>query len=506
MSGPATSAICGVLTSLATILGIFFILVSHGKFFPYVLVTNLIELFQVAVVIFVKKNFVSAPGLFMSVSAITISSIFYKYISRIDSQQKLIKSYSELDNLTGLLNRYGLISVAESYIKDKNPFYLIVADLDNFKTINDVLGHDIGDEAIINIASNWTNLTSYADYSAARIGGDEFGIILPCRTESTMNNFVTEMFNSLPKNSFNYITTSIGVVNYPNDAGSIRQLFSYADTAMYKAKSNGKNTWYRFNALLQHEIEEEYNTKKYIQASLAQKTFEVIYQPQYNTKSETIYGFESLLRLKKDGVYIPTPYIIGIAEKSQIIFDIDLYVLDTVTKDWAEIVKIHPDLVISVNISGKHFNIPHFFEDLMTIINRNSFNPSNLCIEITESAFINSINLAESLVSKIKNTGIKIAIDDFGTGYSSLSYLSSFKADHIKIEKSFTDTIIDDPSEDNIVNITTKVGHLVGASVIIEGVETQDQLNFAAKTACDIIQGYYYSKPVTLDRAIELVE
>lgn len=499
------SAISGILTSICITLEIFLILVSSGQLFAFVLSTNIIRLLQVTIAILYFKQYNSIPGLVIDISSLIALIIFYKYAVRIEKQRLTIKKYSEVDGLTGLLNRYGFINVVDTYIKEQTPFYLISIDLDNFKTINDIFGHDIGDEFIVNSAVSWSNLKSYVNYTLARLGGDEFGILLPCKTEETLIKFLNEITTTLETSNWSKLTCSIGIANFPSDSDSIKSLMSYADTAMHKAKSTGKNKWCLFNTSLQKEIETEYLTKKYIQDALLNKSFEIVYQPQYKAKTEQLYGFESLLRLRHDDTYIPTQYLINIAEKSQIIFDIDIYVLDTVTRLWSPIIQQNPDLIISINISGKHFNISNFYDDLYKIITKNNFNPHNLCIEITESAFINSISLAESLVQKLKTLGILIAIDDFGTGYSSINYLSSFKADHIKIEKSFTDTIEQNPTDHNIVNITAKIGHLIGASVIIEGVETKKQVQYANHNACDIIQGYYYSKPVSFSIATKML-
>lgn len=280
---------------------------------------------------------------------------------------------------------------------------------------------------------------------------------------------------------------------------------SFADSAMYKAKAEGRNNVQYFSKDIHDRIVQEFETKQKVIEAIKEKQFEMLYQPQFNI-DEKVYGFESLIRLKVGDDYIPTQYFIDIAEKDNTIFGIDDFVLDRVTRDWSDTIRTKAShLVISVNISGKHLVTPGFVEDIITILTKNNFPPHNLCIEITESSFVKSIVLAREAIDKLRLIGIKIALDDFGTGYSSLKYLQSFATNHLKIEKAFTDTIKVDPSDGNLVNIIISLAHLLHCEVIAEGVETAEQLAYLKEHKCDIIQGYYYSKPLPFDVAITTI-
>lgn len=274
---------------------------------------------------------------------------------------------------------------------------------------------------------------------------------------------------------------------------------------MYRAKANGKNQVQFFNKEIHDEIVKEYETKLRIVNAIKENQFEMLYQPQFYS-NENIYGFESLIRLKVDGEYISTQYFIDVAEKNNLIFDIDRFVIDKVTKDWSKTVRgSGKDLIVSVNVSGKHLIAPGFLEEVIGILTKNSFPPKNLCIEITEGAFVKSVVLAKEVINKLKLIGIKIALDDFGTKYSSLKYLQEFTTNHLKIEKSFTDTIKMDSSDNNIVNIIINIAHTLKCEAIAEGVETEDQLTYLRDHGCDIIQGYYYSEPLPFKNAVTCI-
>lgn len=502
---PNASAINGSLMIIQMMLLSLQMIITKDKWFWVCMIGSFGQLFMVCMSIFVLKQKASIPGAVIAIGVILYQVIIHFYIKKQEESKQKLKTIAVTDKLTGLFNRYGFEEEINNLIQTEQSFYLFYIDLDNFKYVNDTLGHDAGDEVLQKAAKFWSEMSSFEYQTVSRLGGDEFALVLKTNKEKIARSIAKEIlrlnenYDPLLRN----ISVSVGMVNYPKDAKDKKTLLSYADSAMYKAKTSGKNTVQYFDKNIHNDIVQEYDTKIKIKDAIHNKQFEMYYQPQYCTDNEKIYGFESLIRLNIDGENIPTQYFINIAEKDDTIFEIDNFVLDKVTKDWAPFIR-GKKLKLSVNISGKHLVSNGFVEEVVTILTRNNFPPQNLCIEITESSFVKSIVLAKNTVDKLRTIGIKIALDDFGTKYSSLKYLQNFASNHIKIEKAFTDTIKVDTSDDNIVNIIISIAHLLNCEVIAEGVETQEQIDYLKKYKCDIIQGYYYSKPLPFEEAITL--
>lgn len=503
---PNASAINGSLMIIQMMLLSLQMIITKDKWFWVCMIGSFGQLFMVCMSIFVLKQKASIPGAVIAIGVILYQVIIHFYIKKQEESKQKLKTIAVTDKLTGLFNRYGFEEEINNLIQTEQSFYLFYIDLDNFKYVNDTLGHDAGDEVLQKAAKFWSEMSSFEYQTVSRLGGDEFALVLKTNKEKIARSIAKEIlrlnenYDPLLRN----ISVSVGMVNYPKDAKDKKTLLSYADSAMYKAKTSGKNTVQYFDKNIHNDIVQEYDTKIKIKDAIHNKQFEMYYQPQYCTDNEKIYGFESLIRLNIDGENIPTQYFINIAEKDDTIFEIDNFVLDKVTKDWAPFIR-GKKLKLSVNISGKHLVSNGFVEEVVTILTRNNFPPQNLCIEITESSFVKSIVLAKNTVDKLRTIGIKIALDDFGTKYSSLKYLQNFASNHIKIEKAFTDTIKVDTSDDNIVNIIISIAHLLNCEVIAEGVETQEQIDYLKKYKCDIIQGYYYSKPLPFKEAITCI-
>lgn len=480
-------------------------IITQGRWFWVCILGSLGQMFQVGLAVFVFGDKAAMPGFTISCFVLIYQIIIYHYLRIQLRDRKNLEKIATTDKLTGLNNRFGFEQFIDTLLEKGSPFYLMFLDLDNFKYINDTLGHEVGDEVLQKVAEYWNGISSYEYHTLSRLGGDEFALIIKTDKPSVVETIKKEVLgvSKLDDLLLKNISVSAGIVNYPKDAKDRKTLLSYADSAMYRAKSNGRDQAQMFNKSIHDDIVKEYETKLKVVNAIKENQFEMLYQPQFHS-DETVYGFESLIRLKVDGEYISTQYFIDVAEKNNLIFDIDKFVLDKVTRDWGSVVRKDgcKNLMMSVNISGKHLIAPGFVEEVVSILTRNAFPPQNLCIEITEGAFVKSIMLAKEVVDKLRIIGIKIALDDFGTKYSSLRYLQDFPTSHLKIEKSFTDTIKIDSSESNIVNIIINIAHLLNCEVIAEGVETEDQLRYLRGHGCDIIQGYYYSKPLPLESAI----
>lgn len=483
-------------------------IVTQGRWFWICILGSLGQIFQVSMAVFVFGDRAAVPGFTMSCFIFVYQVIIYQYLRIQLRDRENLKKIAITDKLTGLNNRFGFEQDIDVLLEKGSSFYLMFLDLDNFKYVNDTLGHEAGDEVLQKVAAYWNGISSYEYHNLSRLGGDEFALIVKTDKPSVVETIKKEVLgvSKLDDPLLKNISVSVGIVNCPKDAKDRKALLSYADSAMYRAKSNGRDQAQMFDKSIHDDIVKEYETKLKVINAIKENQFEMLYQPQFHS-DETVYGFESLIRLKVDGEYISTQYFIDVAEKNNLIFDIDRFVLDKVTKDWSSVVRKDgcKNLMMSVNISGKHLIAPGFVEEVISILTRNAFPPQNLCIEITEGAFVKSIMLAKEVVDELKTIGIKIALDDFGTKYSSLRYLQSFTTNHLKIEKSFTDTIKIDSSESNIVNIIINIAHLLNCEVIAEGVETEEQLRYLREHGCDIIQGYYYSKPLPLESAITII-
>ena len=478
-------------------------IVSNGKVFKLAFILNIIMLL-LAMLNFLRDGFVNCgAGVAFSLLGCCLIYALWCYIKRLKKDEEDLDKAAYTDQLTGCLNRRGLLRELAMKSEMGKEFYLIFIDLDNFKQINDTLGHEAGDELLCDVITTWSKIQSKYPFTICRLGGDEFAIIYETKDKEITREFITKVLRSittLQSKFANYVSASAGLALYDEDTSDLQQLLSYADTAMYKAKLSGKNDYYFFDQDMYQEIMKRYLTEKDLKNALKNDTFEMLYQPQYEISSHKLVGFESLIRLKnKKGEYIDTQQFINIAEKSGLIYDIDLWVMHNVMKQTRDFVLLHPEVEVSINISGKHITNKGFIEDVIDSLSETNFPPKNLKIEITESSYIRHIDEAAQVVQRLKTLGIKTALDDFGTGYSSLNYLSKMAVDMLKIDKSFVDEILTKEGDKSFVDIIIKLGHLMNCKVIAEGVEDQDQLSTLAFLGCDCVQGYIWGKPIPLE-------
>ena len=478
-------------------------IVSNGKVFKLAFILNIIMLL-LAILNLAHDGFVNCgAGVAFSLLGCCLIYALRCYIKRLKKDEEDLDRAAYTDQLTDCLNRRGLLRELAMKSEMGKEFYLIFIDLDNFKQINDTLGHEAGDELLCDVITTWSKIQSKYPFTICRLGGDEFAIIYETKDKEITREFITKVLRSittLQSKFANYVSASAGLALYDEDTSDLQQLLSYADTAMYKAKLSGKNDYYFFDQDMYQEIMKRYLTEKDLKNALKNDTFEMLYQPQYEISSHKLVGFESLIRLKnKKGEYINTQKFINVAEKSGLIYDIDMWVMHNVMKQTRDFVLLHPEVEVSINISGKHITNKGFIEDVIDSLSETNFPPKNLKIEITESSYIRHIDEAAQVVQRLKTLGIKTALDDFGTGYSSLNYLSKMAVDMLKIDKSFVDEILTKEGDKSFVDIIIKLGHLMNCKVIAEGVEDQDQLSTLAFLGCDCVQGYIWGKPIPLE-------
>lgn len=431
---------------------------------------------------------------FVLCSAISITAVIINMIIQRNKKTNFI------DPLTKLENKGGFDAALEQAIKEKESFYLFYCDLDNFKQLNDTIGHKAGDELLIQVANIWRD-TGVCDHTVFRQGGDEFSVIAKC-SRAKAERLAEAMINELEKKKkkeFVYISASIGIANFPEDADNDEDLKKYADTTMYEAKRSGKNQYKFFNRDIYQKIMNEYSLEKIAIDIADNNEFEMVYQPQWNTRTHELIGFESLVRAKG----ADTQDFIIAAENNGTIFDIDLNIFRRVLKETKEIVKANPSIVISVNVSGKHISLPSFYSKVYEIMSEEDYPPSNIKFEITETSAVKNITTSADKIKKLKRIGVKIALDDFGIAYSNLRYLIEINVDSIKIDKSFVDTI---DRDSRLVGFIIELGHMLDCEVIAEGVETEAQLEMLRTYGCDTIQGFLWGRPVSISEAKELIK
>ena len=493
----------GCMTAFQIFVFCLAMIISNGKVFKLAFPMNTIMLVSATVSIF-REGFINGgAGIALSLLGCSLLYALRRYIKRLKKDEEELDRAAYTDQLTGCLNRRGLLRELAMKSEMGKNFYLIFLDLDNFKQVNDTLGHEAGDDLLCEAATTWNSIQSKFPFTVCRLGGDEFAIIYETTNKDVTTEFIINVLHSITTLQSNFnasISASAGLALYDKDTSDLQQLLSYADTAMYKAKLGGKNDYYFFDQDTYREIMNRYLTEKDLKNALKNDSFEMLYQPQYEISSHKLVGFESLIRLKnKKGEYIDTQQFINVAEKSGLICEVDMWVMHNVMKQMKDFVTLHPDVEVSINVSGKHITNKGFVEKVIDSLSETGFPPKNLKIEITESSYIRYIDEAVQVIQRLKVLGIKTALDDFGTGFSSLNYLSKMPVDTLKIDKSFVDKMLIKENDRSFVDTIIKLGHIMGCKVIAEGVEDHAQLSALASLSCDFIQGYIWGKPTKLD-------
>ncbi|WP_044895302.1 putative bifunctional diguanylate cyclase/phosphodiesterase [Bacillus alveayuensis] len=427
-----------------------------------------------------------------------------------------LKRLAHYDILTGVPNRYlftkRLKSLIQTSRKYHQQFALLFLDLDRFKNINDTLGHHIGDLLLQKAAQRLKGILRKQD-TIARIGGDEFVIILPNLKHIREAIHIAERIIESLKASFwlngqeVYISTSIGISFYPYDGEDIETLVRNADRAMYEAKKSGRNHFELYHNELHINDKETLLLENALRKAIDCNELQLHYQPQMDTQTKQICGVEALLRWKhpKMGFVSPGKFI-PIAEESGLIAPISDWVLRQACEDLKKLHLDYPHLKMSINISSIYFQQADFMKKLQSVIEAANIHSRLLELELTESTIMPNAEQSIERLVKLKLLGLKIAIDDFGTGFSSLSYLHRFPIDILKIDQSFIKHVSSYQDDASIVTAIIKMAHDLRLQVIAEGVETNKQFKFLQKQGCDYVQGYYVSKPLPLPELDELLK
>jgi len=437
-----------------------------------------------------------------------------KNITEKKSNEAKINHMAFYDHLTNLPNQRSFQrnsnQAVEKAEKDNEMIAVFFLDLDRFKFINDYLGHDIGDLLLQKVASRLSKSLSH-NASAYRYAGDEFIVLLENTSKSQISLVAEKILHSIvePFNLEGFeaiLTASIGISVYPTDGDTIKTLIKRADNAMYHAKQKGKHNYQFYNSSVANMTTISLKTESLLHKAIEREEFILQYQPQLDLKTNAIYGVEALVRWKSQELGMVSPGdFIPIAEETGLIVPIGEWVLRTAckqNKEWQE--QGYRPMVVSVNLSMRQFYQTDFIEKITSILSETQLDPEYLELEITESVAMHA-DTASNVLKELRKIGVKVAIDDFGTGYSSLSYLKRFRIDHLKIDQSFVQDIMNDVDNRDIISTIIKLGHNLNLKVVAEGVETEEQLDFLKKHHCDILQGYYFSRPVDPGKIAEIL-
>ncbi len=414
------------------------------------------------------------------------------------------------DQLTGLANRYLFhehLAHSISVSKRRNgQFGLLFLDLDQFKRINDSLGHDIGDMLIIEIANRIRQAVRLTDI-VARMGGDEFTVLLEDikgkKELSLVAGKIQKAIEPVIKiqNHDLYATASIGIASFPDCGLEVQTLMKSADIALHKAKELGRNKFHYFSDELNQQARMKLELEKSLRRALIKGEFEVYYQPQVNANDYKVSGFEALLRWNHPTIGLVSPAdFIPLLEELGLMVGVEQWVIKQVCHAAKTITDEYGQLRFAINISGTHFKLGNLKQSIYMAIQESSLDAGCLEIELTEDIMIEHVERNNNILNELAEVGVSIALDDFGRGYSSLSYLKNFPANILKIDKSFIDCIQSSDRECSIVEAIIGLSHKLGIKVVAEGVEELHQADILQSKHCDYIQGFHFAKPMPISQ------
>lgn len=431
-----------------------------------------------------------------------VRSLLHQYDEEIDHKNQQIDFYANHDYLTGLPNRILFKEQCRTALKQKQSAAILFLDLDRFKIINDMFGHSIGDDLLRAVSRRLQQHVRLGD-TVSRIEGDEFALMLGNASQDEAAGVAQLLIDELSKpftldgNEF-FVTPSIGISLYPNDATDEETLVKQADTAMYHAKEMGRNHFRFYTTEMNERMANRARLEKGLRKALERNELTVHYQPQVDITTGDITGMEALLRWQHPdlGVVSPADFI-PLAEETGMIIPIGEWVLRKACKQnqaWLEAGL--PPMRMAVNLSARQFQQQNLVEVVSKVLQDTGLPPYFLDLEITESVAMFNEDYVIAKLQELKNLGIKISIDDFGTGYSSLSYLKKFPIDALKIDKSFVAEVMNDKDDAEIIATIISMARNLRVSVIAEGVENEEQLQFLRKQKCTEAQGYFFSRPM----------
>ncbi|EEH98432.1 MULTISPECIES: putative bifunctional diguanylate cyclase/phosphodiesterase [Clostridium] len=444
---------------------------------------------------------------------------FEGYVHNITKEKEAhlkLEYISYYDELTGLNNRKQFKNIIEKelekHIVSESRGALIIIDIDNFKFINDSYGHKCGDILLEKFSEDLKKIFN-DDQLLCRFGGDEFLIFISSISYLNEINTTVRKIMDILKNPYDinghkiYSSTSIGVSVFPDDGEDFEVLLKNADAAMYIAKSNGKNQWQMFNNNISREINRIYSIQRGLRTALDNDEMFVVFQPKVRLTDDEVNGFEALLRWKSNEIGFVSPgEFIPVAENTRLIIPIGKFVLREVfAKVKYLLSEGYDNFKIAVNLSEIQLRDGNLLEYFNSLIEEFNVSPKYIEVEITESMIMKSVDKNIECLLQIKELGASIALDDFGTGYSSLNHLTKLPIDVLKIDRSFVIDMAENDKSRYIVENIIQLSHKLGMTVVAEGVEEKEQVDYLRSIECDTVQGFYYSKPEYFENIISML-
>lgn len=433
-----------------------------------------------------------------------------KRTQEMEQQQQVLRQLADHDELTRLPNRSyfrdTLCSTIQKGLRSGQNTALLFLDLDKFKQINDTLGHNTGDKVLQEAARRFRNSLRSSDF-LARLGGDEFTIIInPLDSSQSAATVASHLIEAMKEPMLIdhhelHLGSSIGISLFPQDGHDVSALMRNADLAMYQSKEQGGNRFSFYSEQMTQEAQRKLVLEEELRTALQQQQLTVFYQPQYDLHNEKLVGVEALVRWNHpvEGI-IPPMEFIPLAEERALIHELGLQVLTQSCTQCAQWLQEHFDPgVLAVNISARQLSHQDMPEQIDEILQKTGWPAHKLELEVTESFFINDTKNSLGVLNQLRDMGIKLAIDDFGTGYSSLAYLKQLPISKLKIDRSFTQDLIEDAEDRAISEAIIALGKTLGLQVIAEGVEQEGQAEILISEGCDQAQGFLYGRPMSAE-------
>lgn len=422
-----------------------------------------------------------------------------------------------MDSLTSVSNRHNYMErmqtllAASSALTQAVKHAVYVIDIDRFKQFNDTFGHSKGDYILETVANRLKTLIKNKDI-IARYGGDEFVITLTNITSMEEARAFADVILDIIRQPLPieetevFLNASIGIALYPHDGTTTEQLLHNADKAMTYIKATGRGGYEFYFDDLRTDVKRRIVLDAELRKAIDQKDFTLNYQPKVCAMTGQILGVEALVRWHNDKLgFVPPNEFIDHAEETGLIIPLSDVIFEMACEGYNALKRAGRQMPIAVNVSSIHFEQPDFIASLTRILDAHEVSAQNLEIEVTERTVMNDASETVDKLVRLKKLGFKLAIDDFGTGYSSLSYLIKFPLDYLKIDRSFIQQITTLDEKQAVVDAIIQMSHRLNMKVIAEGVEQDKQVELLRSMGCDIIQGYYYSKPLPLDELIEFL-
>jgi len=453
----------------------------------------------------------------VTVGLVILGFRLQRIVLALKKSEEKIRYRANFDELTHLPNRSNFVEHLSEAIslgrRSSDQTALLFIDLDRFKTINDTLGHDFGDELIKQVATRIRETIRETDV-VSRLGGDEFTVLLIDMVDEIHASIIAKNILARLSEPFMlhghevYSSASIGITICPGDGDNAKTLLKNADMAMYEAKGQGRNTFCFFTAEMTARAQQFLELDKDMRRALMQQELEVHFQPIFELNSKALIGVEALLRWRHPdkGLILPSEFI-AVAEETGLIEDIGLWVLRRACSEalaWLQH-DSHPGFYLSVNISMRQFKGGFDKKQLGGILEETGFPADKLLLEITESLLIDDDSRIKDVLAEFRKIGVRLAVDDFGTGYSALSYLRDFPVNTLKIDQSFIQDIATNRSDQRLIEAIITMAHGLELVTIAEGVETSEQDALLAELHCDMVQGYFYCEPLAANDIQELL-